>query len=127
MRDDKQYTKAYLVEFTNTEDNYSFLKFGATNSYDVEDRFKYDPDQYRGFDIRIISSIYAKKGNRYHKRMGDVEQYFLEKYPRNTKYFKENFSGISETYKPSDRTERSKIISEFYKVRDKVFNEEDFS
>ena len=114
---DRTYTKAYLVEFTDKRDGYSFLKFGATNDYDVMKRFQHEPEQYKDYKIEVIGSIYANQNNVNYKRMGEVEQYFLSKYPRNTKYFKDNFSGISETYQPTDDSERKRMIREFYDIR----------
>ena len=121
----KTFTKAYLVEFTDKRDGYSFLKFGATNDYDVTKRFEYEPEQYKNYDIRVIGSIYANQNNVNYKRMGEVEEYFLSKYPRNTKYFKNNFSGISETYQPANEKERKKMISEFYDVRTMILDGKD--
>ena len=121
----KTFTKAYLVEFTDKRDGYKFLKYGATNDYDVTKRFEYEPEQYKNYDIRVIGSIYANQNNVNYKRMGEVEEYFLSKYPRNTKYFKNNFSGISETYQPANERERKKMIREFYDIRTMLLDGKD--
>jgi len=118
----KTFTKAYLVEFTDKRDGYKFLKYGATNDYDVMKRFQHEPEQYKDYDIEVIGSIYANQNNVNHKRMGEVEQYFLSKYPRNTKYFKDNFSGISETYQPANDSERKRMIREFYDMRSMILD-----
>ena len=125
MMTDRTYTKAYLVEFTDKRDGYSFLKFGATNDYDVMKRFQHEPEQYKDYDIEVIGSIYANQNNVNYKRMGEVEQYFLSRYPRNTKYFKDNFSGISETYQPTDDSERKRMIREFYDIRTMILGGKD--
>ncbi len=119
------FTKAYLVEFTDKRSGYRFLKFGATNKYDVDQRFQHDPEQYKDYDIQVIGSIYAKQKNINYKRMGEVEDYFLSKYPRNTKYFKDNFSGISETYQPGNDGERNRIIKEFYDIKTMILKGKD--
>ena len=127
MMTDRTYTKAYLVEFTDKRDGYSFLKFGATNDYDVMKCSQHEPEQYKDYEIEVIGSIYANQNNVNYKRMGEVEQYFLSKYPRNTKYFKDNFSGISETYQPTDDSERKRMIREFYDIRTMILEGKDIS
>ena len=119
------FTKAYLVEFTDKISGYRFLKFGATNNYDVYQRFQHEPEQYKDYDIEVIGSIYAKQKNINYKRMGEVEDYFLSRYHRNTKYFKDNFSGISETYQPGNDSERNRIIKEFYDIKTMILRGED--
>jgi len=120
----EEYWKAYLVEFTSKEDGSTFLKFGACNDRNAEDRFKHEPEQYADYDIKVLASISPNKNNINYMKMGKVEQYFLKKYPRNTKYFKKNFSGISETYQPADKAERNHIIKEFYELQKRVYKGE---
>ena len=90
------FTKAYLVEFTDKISGYRFLKFGATNNYDVYQRFQHEPEQYKDYDIEVIGSIYAKQKNINYKRMGEVEDYFL-----------------------------SRIIKEFYDIKTMILRGED--
>lgn len=121
MNNKKQYWKAYVVEFTNKISGNQFLKFGACNDRDVFDRFCHDWEQYQDYMIKPLASISPKYGNCNYKKMGLVEEYFLKKYPRNTEYLKNSFSGITETYKPSDEQERKKIIKEFYYLQKQVY------
>ena len=52
---------------------------------------------------------------------GVIEKYFLRKYPRNVGWIKENFSGISEIYKPSTDAQETKIRNEWYAIQDRVY------
>ena len=120
------FKKTYIVKFTDKRDGYTFLKFGATNDWDVLDRFKHEPKQYEQYEIHDppIGSIYFKVNTPNAGKGGVVEKYFLRKYPRNTRYFKENFSGITETYKPKDAAEESEIRNEFYSIQRRIYNGE---
>ena len=115
------FSKAYVVKFTDKRDGNNFLKFGATNDYDILDRFRHSPHQYRHYDIAPVCSIYMKVNTPNKGKGGVIEKYFLRKYPRNVGWIKENFSGISEIYKPGTDAEETKIRNEWYAIQDRVY------
>ncbi len=49
--------KVYLAEFKNKSDGTIFYKIGYTSFKDALNRFKFDPEQYEAWNIRIISTI----------------------------------------------------------------------
>jgi len=49
--------KVYLAEFKNKSDGIIFYKIGYTSFKDALNRFRYEPEQYEAWNIRIISTI----------------------------------------------------------------------
>jgi len=50
--------KLYFVNFYKKEDNsYHFSKNGITRFVDAADRFRYEPDQYRHWTIKVLFSV----------------------------------------------------------------------
>lgn len=84
--------KMYFARFTNNETGeVEFYKFGHTSSYDAMDRFKYEPEQYSKWSIKIMKTIYGPLDE-----MKGVEQAFRAFYPKNI-WIEEKISGVTET------------------------------
>jgi len=50
--------KLYLVNFYRKNNNkYEFSKIGHTTFVDAADRFKYEPEQYRHWNIKVMFSV----------------------------------------------------------------------
>ena len=74
------FKKSFLVKFTDNRNSYTFLKFGATNDYDILKRFKHEPYQYRHYTIDPICSIYLNVKTPNEGKGGVIESYFLKSF-----------------------------------------------
>lgn len=97
--------KVYFARFTNkSSGEVSFYKFGHTSSYDAMDRFRYDPEQYAKWDIKILKTVYGPLDE-----MKGIEQTLRAFYPKNI-WIEEKISGVTETVMLTE-VAVSKIIS----------------
>jgi len=83
--------KMYLARFTNKETKeIDFYKFGHTSSWDAADRFKYEPEQYSKWEIKIMKTIAGPLDE-----MKGIEEAFKAFYPKNL-WVEEKISGVTE-------------------------------
>jgi len=83
--------KVYLARFTNkSTGKVEFYKFGHTANYDALERFKYSPEQYEKWDIKIMKTIYGPLDE-----MKGIEESFKAFYPKNI-WLEEKISGVTE-------------------------------
>ena len=104
--------KIYLAEFTNKETGASFLKVGYTGYRDAADRFRYEPEQYNKWNIRILCTAY----NTSKEIIENTEKHFKEKYPKNF-WLEEKISGVTEIFKLDNQT-RYYLIQEFRQLNE---------
>lgn len=102
----KKGAKVYLAEFTNKETGDSFLKIGYTGYKDAMDRFRYEPEQYEKWDIRILSTAF----NPSKEVIEQTEEALKKKYPKNF-WLPEKIVGVTEIVK-LDRNTRAAAIQE---------------
>ena len=86
--------KVYLAEFVNKRSKNKFYKIGYTTFKDAMDRFRYEPDGYKSFEIRILSTIMCDSIN----AAKLVEKTFLVNYPKNL-WVEEKIKGVTEIFK----------------------------
>lgn len=98
--------KVYLAEFTDKENGSSFLKFGYTGYKDAADRFRFEPEQYTKWDIRILCTAYHPDKT----VIEATEESLKKKYPKNF-WLEEKIVGVTEIVKMS-KAERYKAIQE---------------
>lgn len=85
--------KLYFVNFYNKETNqYHFSKTGHTSFVDAADRFRFEPDQYRHWNIKVMFSLvgpedYIKEQEEYIHSLHKKDFYLPEEY---------RFKGIKE-------------------------------
>lgn len=90
--------KLYFARFTNKETGeIEFYKFGHTSSYDAMDRFRYEPEQYSKWDIKIMKTVYGPL-----EQIKGMERCFLSLYPKNI-WVEEKISGVTEVVMIDDR------------------------
>lgn len=86
--------KLYLAEFTDKTNGDSFLKIGYTGYKDAADRFRYEPEQYSKWDIRILCTAY----NPSKEIIEQTEAELKQKYPKNF-WLEEKIVGVTEIVK----------------------------
>lgn len=97
--------KMYFARFKNKQTGkVEFYKFGHTSSYDAMDRFKYDPEQYSKWDIKIMKTVYGPL-----EEMKGIEETFKAMYPKNI-WIEEKVSGVTEIVNIQDQAVINKII-----------------
>lgn len=102
--------KVYLARFSNkSTGEVDFYKFGHTSSYDAADRFKYDPEQYSKWDIKIMKTVYGPISE-----MVCIEETLKALYPKNL-FIEEKISGVTEITKLV-QSDVNKIISAMDKL-----------
>lgn len=100
-------SKLYLVNFYKKENNkYDFSKTGITTFIDAADRFKYEPEQYIHWNIRVMFSVIGPRDvmeeeekriqSLYRKDFWLPENFFFKGITEIRKY---NYSQISEIIK----------------------------
>ena len=81
----------YLARFTNKEtDKVDFYKFGHTSNWDAAERFKYEPEQYEKWDIKIMKTVAGPLDE-----MRGIEEAFKAFYPKNL-WLDEKIGGVTE-------------------------------
>ena len=98
--------KVYLAEFTDKKTGDSFLKIGYTGYKDAMDRFRYEPEQYSKWNIRILSTAY----NPSKEVIEQTEDMLKKKYPKNF-WLPEKIVGVTEIVKLDNGT-RYQVIQE---------------
>ena len=86
--------KVYLAEFKNVTSNDVFYKVGYTAYKDAADRFRYESDQYKKWNIRILSTIICN--STFTAKM--IEKIFHLHYPKNF-WLEEKIVGVTEIFK----------------------------
>jgi len=104
--------KIYLAEFTDKVTGESFLKFGYTGYKDAADRFRFEPEQYSKWDIRILCTAYHPEK----LVIEEAEEFLKKKYPKNF-WLEEKIVGVTEIVK-MDKATRYKAIQEVRKLND---------
>ena len=105
--------KIYLAEFTDKTTGESFLKFGYTGYKDAADRFRYEPEQYAKWDIRILCTAY----NSNKQLIEQIETQLKARYPKNF-WLEEKIVGVTEIVK-MDKATRFKAIQEIRTLNEK--------
>lgn len=98
--------KLYLAEFTDKTNGDTFLKIGYTGYKDAADRFRYEPEQYSKWDIRILCTAY----NPDKQVIEQTETELKQKYPKNF-WLEEKIVGVTEIVK-MDKNRRYQAIQE---------------
>ena len=109
--------KLYLAVFKDgSTGDYCFHKFGHTSFHDAADRFKYEPEQYKKWDITIMKTVWGPEED-----ILRLEEEYQERYPK-TFWIQEKIGGVTEItkLKPQDV---KKIIEEFSLLGEKYFFE----
>lgn len=99
----------YFVEFTNTETNDIFYKFGHTSKNDIMERINWITSEYPQFTARVLAHVYDHSID----NVINIEEEFKERYPKNF-YLKEKISGVTEIVKMDNNT-KNNIIKELRK------------
>lgn len=108
----KRGAKIYLAEFTDKVTGKSFLKIGYTGYKDAADRFRYEPDQYQAWNIRILCTAYHPSK----KVIEKTEESFKKKYPKNF-WLREKIVGVTEIVKLDNKT-RYNVIQEIRQLNE---------
>jgi hypothetical protein len=108
----KRGAKLYLAEFLNKVSGDAFLKFGYTGYKDAADRFRYEPEQYNKWDIRILATAYHPDK----KVVEDTETILKTRYPKNF-WLEEKIVGVTEIVKLDPQT-RFEAIREVRKLNE---------
>ena len=104
--------KVYLAEFTEKENGNSFLKIGFTGYKDAADRFRYEPEQYGKWDIRILCTAYHPDKT----VIEATEETLKKKYPKNF-WLEEKIVGVTEIVKLDKKT-RYNVIQEIRQLNE---------
>jgi hypothetical protein len=102
----KKGAKVYLVEFIDKKTNDTFCKIGMTGYKDAMDRFRYDPEQYSKWSIRILATAY----NPSKQVIEETEAILKMRYPKNF-WLSEKIGGVTEIVK-LDKETRIKALKE---------------
>jgi len=110
MKNDTENGKVYFARFTDKQTKQVFYKFGHTKSYDAMDRFKYEPEQYSKWDIKIMCTVYGPM-----EQMIGIEEALKAIYPKNL-WLNEKISGVTEIVEFNDHTQVNHIIHSFKRL-----------
>jgi len=108
----KKGLKIYLAEFTDKITGDSFLKIGYTGYKDAADRFRYEPEQYSKWNIRILCTAYHPS----REVIEQTEEALKKRYPKNF-WLPEKIVGVTEIVK-LDRTTRYQAIQEIRQLNE---------
>lgn len=108
----KKGLKLYLAEFTDKVSGDTFLKIGYTGYKDAADRFRYEPDQYTKWNIRILCTAYHPA----REIIEQTEEYLKRKYPKNF-WLPEKIVGVTEIVK-LDKQTRYQAIQEIRQLNE---------
>jgi hypothetical protein len=107
--------KMYLASFRKKESNQSdFYKIGITSYKDALDRFKYEPEQYRNWNIYIVKTVWGPK-----EEIEVWEKEYQKRYPK-TFWIEEKIGGVTEIFR-APKQEIDKIITEFTLLGNKYY------
>lgn len=109
--------KMYFAEFTNTETNECFQKFGHTSYNDAQIRLDRITEEYPRYKARVLAAAYH---NDITKCQG-AEMAFQAMYPKNF-WLEEKLSGITECVKLDTET-RNQVINTVRRLNDKFKKE----
>lgn len=109
--------KFYFAEFTNTETNQVFQKFGHTGYNDAQIRLDRITEEYPQYKARVLAAAYH---NDIAKCQG-AEMAFQAMYPKNF-WLEEKLSGITECV-ILDAAVRNDVIQAVRKLNDKFKKE----
>jgi hypothetical protein len=107
--------KLYLAVFKDAvTGDYCFHKFGHTSFHDAEDRFKYEPEQYKKWDIKILKTVWGPEED-----ILKLELEYQKRYPK-TFWIEEKIGGVTEITKLKF-DDVQKVISEFSLLGEKYY------
>tara|TARA_Y100000310_G_scaffold332644_2_gene408620 strand:- start:378 stop:773 length:396 start_codon:yes stop_codon:yes gene_type:complete len=82
--------KLYLARFTRQSDKFTFYKIGQCWQWDANERFLFENDQYKEFDIKIMTSAWGPAAQ------VDIWEEKILKQKKKDFWLKGKFSGITE-------------------------------
>ena len=107
--------KLYLAVFKDgVTGDYCFHKFGHTSFHDAADRFKYEPEQYKKWDITIMKTVWGPE-----EEILKLEEEYQKRYPK-TFWIEEKIGGVTEITRLTIADVKN-IISEFSILGEKYF------
>lgn len=107
--------KLYLAVFKDgATGDYCFHKFGHTSFHDAADRFKYEPEQYKKWDITIMKTVWGPEED-----ILKLEEEYQKRYPK-TFWIEEKIGGVTEITKLSYEDVK-KVINEFSLLGEKYY------
>lgn len=101
------FCKVYFAEFVAKDTNDKFYKIGHTKYKDAMDRFRYEPEQYNPWHIRILSTIICESVH----SAKILEKTLHLHYPKNF-WLEEKIVGVTEIVK-LDRPEYLALLQKF--------------
>lgn len=109
--------KLYLAVFKDgATGDYCFHKFGHTSFHDAADRFKYEPEQYKKWDITIMKTVWGPEED-----ILKLEEEYQKRYPK-TFWIEEKIGGVTEITKLT-QSQVKKVISEMSLLSEKFYFE----
>ena len=82
--------KLYLAQFTNRNGSFAFYKIGQCWQYDANERFLFEGEQYKEYDIKIMASAWGPADE------VDLWEQKLLGIKKKDFWVKEKFSGVTE-------------------------------
>lgn len=117
MKNDTANGKVYFARFTDKKTKQVFYKFGHTKSYDALDRFKYEPEQYSKWDIKIMCTVYGPLD-----QMIGIEEALKAFYPKNL-WLDEKISGVTEIVEFKTHEQVNHIINSFKRLSTRYYQQ----
>lgn len=105
-----------MARFIRCSDGFTFYKIGQCWQYDADERFLYESEQYKDFDIKIMTSAWGPASE-----VDEWEEKFLDMKEKDF-WLKGKFSGITEI-RQFDSSELDYLFSQFKRLSNKWYKE----